>query len=455
MVRRTIGIALVIALHSLAAGRARAQQGLIVEQQRNSTGEGYSVVKVWGSHQEMGYAQGFLFAKEIVAAADEVKSTIGALYGTARQTMGAAVWKPAGPIDDELAGIVAGVKAALPSATVDALDLKVASTYGDWAYIACRSHSSWGSFVSGSTKTLSTRRLDFSAPIKAVKHHVLLARIPSDGSVKWLNLGWVGFITSVTGVNEYGTLASLHDYQSKFVVGAHLPRSALVRHALTLVKDLPVESHLDAVYSELQKTSVMTGTFFNYFVPEGKGGVITCPAGLPCNKKRVPQSDYHGGQVLITTNDETDGHTTPDGGEFMGSYYDQGGVKSIADHYAVMGHSGMHLLSVDFRARGDMAIWAEGKISGNVTQTIKAEWKTLFALPASGDGGAAKSDASSAGPDAAAAPSDAGAAGDSAAPGGGESGCGCSLTLRAGPLSAGAGLLLVALIAGLLRRRVR
>ncbi len=445
----------VVLLLGLCAGVASAQQGKILDQQRNAAGEGYSVVKVWGTHYEMGYAHGLLFGKEIVAASDEVKKTVGVLYGTARQTMTAALWKPAS-IEDELAGMVAGVKAAVPSSTVDAADLKVAGTYGDWAYIACRSHSSWGSTVAGPTKTLSTRRLDFGSPLAAVKHHVLLARIPSDGSMRWLSLGWVGFVTSVTGVNEHGTLASLHDYNSKFVVGAHLPRSALVRHALTLVKGLPVESHLDAVYTELSKTSVMTGTFFNYYVPEGKGGVITCPAGLPCNKKRVPQSDYHGGEVLITTNDETDGHTTPKGGDFMGSYYDKTGAKTIADHYALMGHTGLHLLSVDYRGVGDMTIWAEGRLSSGVTPTIKVEWKTLFDAPVvpAGDGAATKDAAPQPAQDGG--PTPGADATTPPPPAGGESG-GCALALLPGPRGTSALVLvaLLALVAALARRRAR
>jgi MYXO-CTERM domain-containing protein len=457
MPRRHLEI--MLALLCLAATDAWGQQGKVVDQQRNAAGEGYSVLRVWGSAEEMGYAQGYIFAKESVAAVDEIKKTIGLLYGTARQAMTAAVWKPAA-VEGELTGMVAGIKAAVPGSTIDAADLKVANTYGDWAYIACRSHSSWGSFVSGPTRTLSTRRLDFGAPLATVKHHVLIARIPSDGSPRWLSLGWVANVTSVTGVNEHGTLASLHDYNTKFVLGAHLPRSALVRHALTLVKGLPVEAHLDAVYSELQKTSVMTGTFLNYYVPEGHGGVITCPPGLPCNKKRVAQSDYFGGAVLITTNDETDGHSTPDGGDFMGSYYQKGGPKSIADHHALMGHNGMHLLSVDYRGPGDMTIWAEGKLSSGVTPTIKVEWKTLFAAPTPvGDGGTGPSaDAANpgdAGVSARDAATDLSIALDATQSGDGDGGgCGCAIDRAGGggvPL-----LLMLALVAlGVLRGRRR
>lgn len=64
---------------------------------------------------------------------------------------------------EEMNGIVAGVKAKTPASTVDAGDLKVLNTYGDWGYTrGCRSHSCWGSYVSTPVKTLSTRRTDYN-----------------------------------------------------------------------------------------------------------------------------------------------------------------------------------------------------------------------------------------------------------------------------------------------------
>jgi len=431
--RRPIVPGLIVVLFSTAAW---AQKGKILEQNLAS-GEGYTVMRVWGSHLEMGQAQGQLLAREIVAGAAEVKQTVGAVYATLRAQMSVAVWAPA-EIEQELDGIVDGVKTAQPTATIDKVDLKIVNTYGDWSY-ACRSHSAWGSFVGGTTKTLSTRRLDFSVPItlNTTRHHLLLARDPSDGSVRWVNLAWPGYVVSVTGVNEYGTLASLHDYQSSLAIGAHMPRTVAVRYALTAVRDLPLEKHLDTVFAELTKHTISTGTFINYYVPEGHGGVLTCPAGQKCSKLRKPQADYFNGEVLITTNDETDGHSTPAGGEFMESYYKAGGPKTITDHQALMGHSGMHLITVDYRRRGDMTLWAEGRVSTGVTPTIKVEWSQLFpagAQPGT-DGGQTASDGGQT-------PSDGGSGTD----GGGDSD-GCALTFSAAPGGLWGGVLLLALLA--------
>jgi MYXO-CTERM domain-containing protein len=366
-----------------------AQQGAILNQQLDARGEGFTVLQVWGDAYAMGYAQGAMLADPILVGVNEVQELVGeSLYPLLRTFLGSVIWRPA-EVEQELEGMVAGIKASRPDAALDVLDLKAINTLGDWSYAqACRSHSTWGSFVQAPSKTLSTRRLDFGTPVSTALHHVLLARVPDGGGVRWVNLAQPGLVTAATAVNEHGTLASLHDYQSQMVPGAFLPRTVAIRHALTLVAGLPPAQHLDAVYQELSSTPLLTGTFINYYMPEGLGGVITCSGGAPCHKLRVPQADYFGGEVLITTNSETDGHTTPAGGDFMASYYQAGKPKTLADHYALMGHDGLHLMSVDYRGRGEMTIWAEGRISGGVTPTVKVEFSDLVALAAGTDGGA-------------------------------------------------------------------
>ncbi|MFH1131646.1 MAG: hypothetical protein V1754_09940, partial [Pseudomonadota bacterium] len=327
--RGLVGISTVLLLLLVYSGTAAGQQGKILEQKLDANGEGYSVLLVWGTHYDMGYAQGNILAEEIIAGVGQVKEYAEKSYLTLRQQMAFAVWQPT-EVAQELDGMLAGIKAAIPSADLDVIDLKVINTFGDWRY-ACRSHSAWDSFVTNPTKTLSTRRLDFGAPIKMVHHHLLVARKPSDDSVRWINLAWPGYVASITGVNEFGTLASLHDYQTQAYPGPYLPRSLLPRLALTMVKGLSPDKHLDAVYQGLQNYNIATGTFLTYYVPEGYGGVITCTGASKCFKKRLPQNDYFNGQVLITTNSETSGHTVPEDGEFMDNYYKAGGTKTIVD----------------------------------------------------------------------------------------------------------------------------
>jgi uncharacterized protein (TIGR03382 family) len=120
------------------------------------------------------------------------------------------------------------------------------------------------------------------------------------------------------------------------------------------------------------------------------GGVFTCPSGGPCGEPRVPQPEYFNGQVLITTNDQTDGKTVPGGGDFMDAYYRQGGVKDIQSHFDLMGHGGLHLLSVAYRGEQDMTLWFEGRstsaVSGH-TERVEVEWSELFPDTPPQDGG--------------------------------------------------------------------
>ncbi|MHB8873527.1 MAG: C45 family peptidase [Myxococcaceae bacterium] len=427
--------------------------GSVVQQSLNGTRAGYTVMKVWGTPAEMGFSQGSLLAEDICNSVSDVKTLAGAQYAALRGQIALTRWKPA-EVEEELAGMVDGIKSVRPAETIDVLDLKVVNTYGDWAY-ACRSHSTWGSFVTAPTRTLSTRRLDFPSVGRLMQNHVLIARQPQGTGIRWVNLASPGAVVSVTGVNEFGTLASLHDYQTVAQWGAYLPRSLLPRFALTLPAGLPISGHLDAVYTALQAEAVMTGTFLNYYVPEGHGGVITCPRAGACNKKRVPQADYFGGEVLLTTNAETDGHAAPPDDNFMGPYYAAGKPKALAGHYALMGHGGLHLLSVDYRGRGDMTLWFEGRVGSGTTPTVKVEWSDLFtaevadggtASDAGTDAGTVTDGGSDAGPGPIAQATDGGISGPPPKP---LPGCGCGATGNPGVLLVAAALLL--LVAG--RRR--
>jgi len=214
MKSRILGVWYVaIAACLLLAGVAAGQNGVILDQQLEASNRGYTVLRIWGSHYQMGYAQASLLGDYIANGIDEMKAQVGEPdYSSLRLLMSDAIWKPP-EIEDELDGMVASLAVTHPSAAIDKLDLKVTNTYGDWAY-ACRSHICWGRYVAAPIKTLATRRLDFGSPAPTASHHVLCARDPDDGSPRWVNLAWPGAIAAATGVNEFGTLASLHDYNS-------------------------------------------------------------------------------------------------------------------------------------------------------------------------------------------------------------------------------------------------
>ncbi len=374
------GFALLLTLVLLFPFDALAVNGEVIDQDLSPEGYGYTVMVVWGSHYEMGYAQGYLLSDYMIDGMEQIKSYLGPLYSAVRSSMDETTWKP-DEIEDELDGMLQALEDTHPDYDVDKLDIKVANTFGDWAYgIACRSHSCWGNFTSDPVNTLSTRRLDYSIPMEGAYHHVLCAWDPDDGDPQWVNLAWPGYVTCVTGVNEFGTLTSLHDYNSSVGNPAPLsmPRCVAARYALTLPTAPDLSQHAVQVYTELQNYEAYTGSFINYYVPDGWGGVITCSRPGGFYDLRMPHPDYFGGDVLITTNAWTDGSYTPSGGTFMADYYEEGGPKDIQSHWDLMLDTGLHKMSIEYRNRKDITIWADGKLPGGRTDRLEYRWSDLF-----------------------------------------------------------------------------
>ena len=124
-----------------------AQDGKIIAQQRNAAGEGYTVMRVWGGHHDMGYAQGFMLAADVEQAAAEVKSLAGAMYGQLRTAMQATVWKPTelGPVSSAAAasGPVSSAAAASGPVQTASKKLKLLPPIRISSWL-CRVHSRTG-----------------------------------------------------------------------------------------------------------------------------------------------------------------------------------------------------------------------------------------------------------------------------------------------------------------------
>ncbi|MDY7108518.1 MAG: hypothetical protein SYC29_07755 [Planctomycetota bacterium] len=361
-----------------------AEHGEILDQDLNGQGQGYTVLRVWGSHYEMGHAQAELLGDAMVDGLNQVQAYVGGAYESLRQLMAVTVWMPP-EIEDEFDGIVDCLAVSHPEEDIDELDVKVACTLGEWLY-GCRSHTCWGRYVADPVRTLSTRRLDFSTVIPMMTHHVLCAYEPDNGSPRWVSLTWPGIITLVQGVNEFGTLVSLHDYKSggADLTAGRMPRMVAARYALTYATDPDVSTHLPAVWDELRGYEIMTGSFVNYYAPEGWGGVMTgwpWQSGPDFHHLRPPHPDWHHGEAMITTNMWTDGSYTP-GDENFGAdaYYDEETPKTMESHWDLLADAGNGLqqLSVACRGRGDLTIWADGRLSYGRTPRLEYEWSELF-----------------------------------------------------------------------------
>ena len=375
---------------STPIGPKRTDNGEILEQDLNENFQGYTIMVLWGSYYEMGYAHAELLGDYIVRGVNEIKSLMGPYYNDIRSIISGSEWIPS-EIEDEFDGMVDSLAISHPSANVDEIDLKVINTAGDWLYdYACRSHSCWGRYVEDPIKTLSTRRLDYETFIPTLNHHLLVAYNPDDGSTQWLNFGFPGIIVSMTGVNEYGTLASIHDYEvigGTDISAGRISRMAAIRYALTYPTNSDLSTHLTSVYGELQNYDHMITSFLNYYVPEGYGGVMTSnPWGYEgdISDLRLPHSDWHHAEAIITTNYQTSGSYTPSDEDFGADYYyNDETPKTLESHWDLLAVEdsflNLHLLSVAYRDRGDMTIWADGRLD-NVGRTprFEYEWSELF-----------------------------------------------------------------------------
>ncbi len=430
----------------------QAQNYEILDQRLDTSRNGYTVLRVWGSHYEMGFGLGSALAEDIDSGVSEVRAYTGSDYASLRDLAASSLWLPL-EVEEEINGIVAGVQTELPGASIDVLDIKVANAASDWLYLGgCRSHACWGSRVQSPTLSLATRRLDLSTYLEQLLHHVLCAWDPDDGSARWVNLSWPAIVNVITAVNAHGTLVSLHDFNSDVTQAPGLiTRSGAARYVLTAMASQSVADHLTWAEQELADLDLLTGTFINYYAPEGLGGVFTCVSGGPCGAARTPQSDYFDGEVLITTNTQTAGHTVPAGGEFMHDYYVEPGTKSLSDHFDLMGTDGLHLLSVDYRGEEDMTLRFHGR---GRSDFIEIEWAYLFG-DTQPDGGVPLPDGGT-GPDAAT-PSDGGDPGvDAGLPGPGDenAGCGCATADGTPPIPLWFAVVMV-MVFGFVRRRRR
>jgi len=367
-------------------------KGVILAEELDVSDNGYTVMRVWGSHYEMGYAHASLLGDCIVDGVAQFKQKVGLGYDGLRNLVESAVWQPP-QIEDEFDGMVDCLDETHPAANIDEIDLKVMNTVGDWGSL-CRSHICWGRYVEEPIKTLATRRLDYTTPVPEGNHHVLCAWDPDDGSPEWVNLAWAGFVTVVTAVNEFGTVVSLHDYNThiKDLSAGRMSRMVAARHALTFPAGPDLSTHLAGVFAELQGYEIMTHGFLNFYTPEGHGGVMTAnpyETGPDFYHLRLPQAVWHHGEAMITTNAWTVGTTTPPDEDFGADvYYDDDSAKTLASHWDLLATDqnpqflSLHLLSVAYRGQGNMTLWADGRLDGTGrTPRLEWEWSELFDVP--------------------------------------------------------------------------
>src|SRR5262245_10886642 len=248
------------------------------------------VLYLWGTPQQRGAAQGYLLAADIHAMLteyleDEHLSGGPRVYEnvTIRLVTSAALQR--GPrIDEELRGMIAGVKARLgeKGMRVEALnrpigiqDLIAVQSASDSPPLGCSSFAAWGHMTKDG-RTLAARNLDWFAAKCLVDHRVLVVRAPDPkaGRLGWASLTWPGAIGCYTGMNEEGVTMCIHDVPTGMPrVGlAMMPRPLALREAIELSH---ASTAFDDIPAVLRRQKIMMATNVPVAAPSSAGGAAS------------------------------------------------------------------------------------------------------------------------------------------------------------------------------------
>ncbi len=176
---------------------------------------GILVVKVWGTHQERGYALGYLTGDRITdVILNYVKPEFGPFYTLARNTIlqGNDLAIPA-EFSEEAQAIIDGMDAAgFNTGNLDKTDILVGNTFLDITNLLmlkkgvnCSALMSWNDATLGTDlngASVVTRHLDWEYSPVLNRNHIITVHFPSEtGKHKWLLTGFSGMMGVLSGFN--------------------------------------------------------------------------------------------------------------------------------------------------------------------------------------------------------------------------------------------------------------
>ncbi|MBN2777046.1 MAG: T9SS type A sorting domain-containing protein [Bacteroidales bacterium] len=188
--------------------------------------EQFKVVKVWGTHEERGYAVGYLLADGIDDLFENyLLPAFGTYYSTARNLMGTdAHIKIDSIYIYEAMAMADGINASgLMEMEVDHVDVLLANSFLDFQNFlgkglgldnGCSSLISWGSATDETDlngKSVMSRHLDWDDQPVIVRNQVMIIHIPSEVDEQpWALVGFAGQMSVLSGFNQSGVGVMQH-----------------------------------------------------------------------------------------------------------------------------------------------------------------------------------------------------------------------------------------------------
>jgi hypothetical protein len=179
--------------------------------------EGQTVLRVWGTPHEMGYAHGALLREAIIDVVEHYAlQVVPPATLAATGAVMATVADIAPSLREEAAGIIEGMRAT-GGADVTALgralvadDLLALNAMTDLVAIGCSSISTWGPGVAQDQDgaPMVVRNLDWTDDPDLLEHQIILVTMPSDPTRQPIvSIGFAGYIACLSCVNGAGVTA--------------------------------------------------------------------------------------------------------------------------------------------------------------------------------------------------------------------------------------------------------
>ena len=263
--------------------------------------EGISILRIWGTPWEQGYAHGYLIAEDIVTMLDNFikRSVFGLNADTWENEVIPAIsrFNIEQRFDVELQGMLAGIEARAESeVNIPSLgralqykDLAAINIGPDFFGIQCSSFAGWGPIITDGN-TITGRNFDWQEVPGVFEKQFVIVYVSTAGSQRFgfVTINWPGIIGCFTVMNSEGVTLNINDtngYPPAQTSGFH-PRILIYREAIE-------SAHAGIALNDVENVL--------------KARITSTPQNLMIT---MPYSGDNQGSVVF----EYDGNLTVDGG---------------------------------------------------------------------------------------------------------------------------------------------
>ena len=223
--------------------------------------DGKLILKVWGTHYERGYAQGYLLGNEVKRVMDDYVVNYIFQGSSFMYNVALAYYQANFEVDekysDEIEGMFAGIGDAGISTYNSVLgrdltagDGMMINAMGDLAGVLteymlgnyeCSTITSWGTATMNDPQLngnlVVTRNFDWDMHPALLSNHLMTVNLPDEADERnWINFGFPGLIAPFSAVNEDGIAAFLNmgNYNNQSLPGPYYPISFSIRNGIEL-----------------------------------------------------------------------------------------------------------------------------------------------------------------------------------------------------------------------------